>query len=67
VNARTGTVLAKLVGRSWSNRLTTLTLWPAAYEDPLLEHIVLTALIVERSRLTEAAFSRFNSKPSWAA
>jgi hypothetical protein len=35
-----------------------IALWPAAYEMPLLEHVVLTALIVERSRLMEAAFSR---------
>jgi hypothetical protein len=52
-------VLAELVGRKAGNsdgyhRLATLKLWPAAHVLPLMEHIVLTAMIVERLRLSRA-------------
>jgi hypothetical protein len=55
--------LAELDGRRDEpyRRLTTLKLWPAAHELPLLEHIVLTALIVERWRMSEGAFSKLKT------
>jgi hypothetical protein len=42
-------------------RLTSLTLWPEAHTLPLLEHIVLTALIVERRRLSEVVAAKMRS------
>jgi hypothetical protein len=55
--------LAELEGRRDEpyRRLTTLKLWPAAHEMPLLEHVVLTALIVERWRMSEGAVSKLKA------
>jgi hypothetical protein len=52
-------VLAELVGRKAGysdgyHRLATLKLWPAAHKLPLMEHVILTAMIVERLRLSRA-------------
>jgi hypothetical protein len=55
--------LAELTGRRDVpyRRLTNLTLWPAAHALPLLEHIVLTALIVERRRLSEMVVAQMRA------
>jgi hypothetical protein len=64
ISTQTASKLVELMGRSETlyRRFTTLKIWPAAHELPLLEHIVLTALIVERWRMSE----RLIGKLKWA-